>query len=338
MLRQIAALLLFSLVVGCLPSPEVTNAKVISPISDERVHAPIDKQAPRNILAEPAKLPPPEQVLFVNISTPEPVNLMPCSTVNPGTPCYTPPPDINYSSPSSVGELRADPLLRIPQPLSSIMSDDELLALKKWGKEHNIKLMGVNRTVNDFYYNGATQSDFLEIDAVPSLSTATEGFYKIPESILKVGWGKTIYFSHQSGRSYSVLASFPEQQILEGLNRGLILEQPLSAETAVHEFGHLVDYHGIRGIYEDEQDLWSSIEAERAEIFAVGMPYEPQRATPPAGYMDVYSTANDAENFAQHFMYYILHGVEFREKAASDPLLQRKYNFFKDKLFESKEY
>ena len=76
----------------------------------------------------------------------------------------------------------------------------------------------------------------------------------------------------------------------------------------------------------------------RDEIFEVPFKYDPKLQVLPPGYMDVYSTANAAENFAQHFMYYILYGPEFRKKAQGDELLHKKYDFFKKDLFNHLEY
>jgi hypothetical protein len=54
--------------------------------------------------------------------------------------------------------------------------------------------------------------------------------------------------------------------------------------------------------------------------------------------MEVYATANSAENFAQHFTFYILIGSQFRSQAQNDILLQRKYDFFRQNLFQNREY
>lgn len=77
---------------------------------------------------------------------------------------------------------------------------------------------------------------------------------------------------------------------------------------------------------------------ERGELFAVPFEYDPYLPEPPSGYMDVYSTANDAENFAQHFVDYILQGDEFRTRAQNDSLLKQKYDFFREELFDGEEY
>lgn len=215
---------------------------------------------------------------------------------------------------------------------------EEIYRFKEWAKNHSIELVGVNKSVNEFYYNGSKEGDFLPIDDVPNAIEAAKGLYKIPEHLLKVMNGKTIYLSYQNGRGYTVLGSWPEQGIMVGMNRGIIIEQRLNELQAVHEFGHVLDYHGIRGIYEDKENYWKELEEKRKEIFTVPFSYNPNMDSPPAGYMDVYSTANDAENFAQHFALYILDGEEFRKKSQEDMLLKKKYDFFKNELFNGKEF
>lgn len=218
----------------------------------------------------------------------------------------------------------------------SILEDID--RFKEWAKNHSIELVGVNKSVNEFYYNGSKEGDFLLIDDVPNAIETANGLYKIPEHLLKVMNGKTIYLSHKNGRGYTVLGSWPEQGIMVGMNRGIIIEQKLNEQQTVHEFGHVLDYHGIRGMYEDKEDYWKELEEKRNETFTVPFSYDPDLASPPAGYMDVYSTANDAENFAQHFAFYILNGKEFREKSQNDTLLKKKYDFFKNELFNEIEY
>lgn len=222
--------------------------------------------------------------------------------------------------------------------LDKKVEQQEILKFIGWGKQHGISLVGINKSVNYFYFNGSRPEDFLDVKNVPNILNVAEGLYKIPEEVLQVMEGKTFYLSHQNGRGYTVLGSWPEQHILAGMERGSILEQFLTPQQAVHEFAHILDYHGIRGMYDDPQNHFKELELLRKEIFAVAFAYDPHLSKAPFGYIDVYSTANDAENFAQHFAAYILDGEEFRTRARDDPLLKKKYDFFNNKLFHGREY
>lgn len=55
-------------------------------------------------------------------------------------------------------------------------------------------------------------------------------------------------------------------------------------------------------------------------------------------YMSAYATANKAENFAEHFAYYVVEAEAFRNKSKTDQKLLEKYLFFKQNIFQEKEY
>jgi hypothetical protein len=228
--------------------------------------------------------------------------------------------------------------LALPPPYFPPNLSSNISEFKAWATVHGIHLVSVNKTTDDFYYNGATPSDFLPPDEVPRILEIANGLYKIPDNLLRVMRGKTFYLSHLYGRGYAVLGSWPDQHILIGMDRGVILEQPLTEEDGIHEFAHILDYHGIRGMYEDPENHWKHLDEQRAALFAVPFEYNASLVDPPPGYLDVYSTANDAENFAQHFTFYILHAEEFRARSHNDSLLRAKYDFFKDQLFDGREY
>ncbi len=245
----------------------------------------------------------------------------------------------NYNNVSTVQQEIENITIETEKENVTITNDKEKLEkFKEWAKERQIILVGINKSTNYFYYNGSMEGDFLIIDNVPNVLEAAEGVYLIPEDLLRAMKGKTFYLSHQQGRGYTVLGSWPEQGILTGMNKGSIIEQRITREQIIHEFAHILDYHGIRGMYEDPQNHWKNLDGERAEIFNVTIKYDPNLSKPPEGHMDVYSTANDAENFAQHFTFYILRGNEFRENAKNNTLLRKKYEFFRDMLFDEKEY
>ncbi len=214
----------------------------------------------------------------------------------------------------------------------------ETQKFQKWAGLHRIELKGTSKTSNELYNNGSDGSDFVPLSEVNNANEAAEGLYLLPDRILKAMDGKTIYLSTRQGRGYTVLSSWPESNILKGMERGIILEQTITRQQAVHEFGHILDFHGIRGMYDDEQNLWSDLEEQRKELFNVAFKRDPSINDLPEGYLDLYSTANDAENFAQHFAAYVLEGEKFRKLAENDTLLRTKYDFFKEKLFEDKEY
>jgi len=218
------------------------------------------------------------------------------------------------------------------------LNQEKIKEFPRWARLHNIELIGIDKTSKEVYENGLKVRHYMNYTNVSGFSNVVNGLHKIPEPLLKIMKGKTIYLSHQWGRGYAVLGSWPEQGILKGVNKGIILEQPINEEDLIHEFGHMVGLLGIQDIYKDEDSSLEEIEPLYNEVFKVRIEYDPNLQISPEGYIDVYSTTNDQENFAQHFTYYILYGEYFREIAKSDPLLKNKYDFLKEELFDGREY
>jgi|GEM_PF-2745211 len=243
-----------------------------------------------------------------------------------------------FTAPHSVLPPLTTPPSIISVTTPSGSSDIKITDFLLWSNAHGIEIVGIHKTTDHFYYQGGKPEDFSDPKDVPNLLEVADGLYQIPENIIAVLKGKTLYVSHLNGRGYAVLGSWPEQNILAGMNRGVILEQQLKKENVVHEIGHILDYHGIRGMYEDPQNLFANLEPLRKEIFSVSFPYDPALVAPPVGYLNVYSTANDAENFAEHFASYVFRAQDFRVRAKRDEILQRKYDFFKNNLFGGREY
>jgi len=207
----------------------------------------------------------------------------------------------------------------------------------------NINIMTINVTAVDCYYS--CSCDIEEYDSstsdVPNILEFYKALEKIPVSLQQVMNGKTFYLSDKCGRGYAVLGSWPECNILSYLGKGCILEQPITEDSVLHEFAHILDYHGIRGIYNDPQAHWTHLETARRMIFSVNinpLAYNPNLQEPGPGFISIYAMANDAENFAEHFVAYILDGERFCELAASDPVLESKYVFFKNSLFDGYDY
>lgn len=215
---------------------------------------------------------------------------------------------------------------------------NEIDQFENWANEHGISIVGVNKNSYDLYYTGYDEStDSVNWKEIPGVLIAANSLYTVPENVLQVMYGKTIYFSTEYGRSYTVLDSFPDHDILVGLNRGIILEQNINSHTVIHELGHIVDYHGIQGIYNDEQNIFDNFLDDRNLIFN-GMDEYSSDSVVSSGYVSSYSAVNDAENFAENFAHYVIYSNEFREKIDTDPLLIEEYEFMRDVIFSGFEF
>ncbi len=229
-------------------------------------------------------------------------------------------------------------LLNIPiidkassQELSKI---DELIW---WAAQREITLQGVNKNASYFASSGfVLDSDKIKLENVPNVQSKASSLYTIPDHILEVMKGKTIYFSTQNGRSYAVANTFSQSQTLEELDRGLIIEQSNLKRSVLHELGHIIDFHGIQGKFEDQRNVFSNLINLRDELFKVDS--QNSEKTLPKGYLTQYSLRSDKENFAEHFAFYVIYSDEFRDKMKDDPLLKSKYEFFRDYIFKGIEY
>lgn len=216
---------------------------------------------------------------------------------------------------------------------------DDLEQFNIWATEHGIELVGVNKNSIDLYYYGYdSKTDRVDWRQIPGVLSVANALYKVPENVIQVMDGKTIYFSTEYGRSYTVLDSFPEYDILEGLQRGVIIERNFNPHTVIHELGHIVDYHGIQGFYNDDRHIFQDSSAKRNLVFHVTQNHTSNASTIPYGYISAYSTTNEAENFAENFAYYVLYPQEFRERILVDPLLTEEYEFLRDEIFLGLEF
>ena len=210
-----------------------------------------------------------------------------------------------------------------------------LANFENWARDHDIYLVGTNKNFKHLFKRGMDlDKDVVELKDVPGVLIAAEALYKIPDNVLEVMAGKTIYFSTQKGRSIAVFTSGSGDHH----NRGFIIEQNVSAGGVIHELGHIVDGHGIQGLYRDKQNIFSYAKEERDKIFEVTLEHQPNATGPPPGYITRYATYSDLENFADNFAYYVIYPDVFRDRMKNDPLLVDEYEFLRDFVFNGKEY
>ena len=231
-------------------------------------------------------------------------------------------------------------LLPIAGTAYSYESND-MEQFENWASENGITIVGVNKDQHHLYnYGYDPKTDHVNWKEIPRVLVAAEALYKVPKNVIKVMDGKTIYFSTEHGRSYSVFGKpmSTESVILKGVDRGIILDQNSNPLNLLHELGHIVDYHGIQGRFDDKQHIFDHVIEDRISIFNVTQKYQPNTGALSNGYITVYSTKNNLENFAENFAYYIVYPNEFREKIQVDTLLAEKYGFMRDKIFLGFEY
>jgi hypothetical protein len=163
----------------------------------------------------------------------------------------------------------------------------------------------------------------------------------LPLSVVKVFRGKGIYFSTQTGRSYSVAmpVSNSTYAVFVGLQTGVFIDPRSDGTTGternfVHEIGHLVDYTVIKGGYgryrqPHQFPEFRKTQPENELIFGIEDDKVPQT---PYGYISSYARVNAQESFAEHFRAYIMEKESFlnkaqQEKSEGHPELMEKFRF-----------
>jgi len=208
-----------------------------------------------------------------------------------------------------------------------------LVNFENWAKEHDISLVGTNKNAKDLSkWSFDHNKDKVDLKDIPGVLIAAEALYKIPDNVLVVMAGKTIYFSTEDGRSKSIHDAWGNVP----LDRGIIIEQNVRTVTVIHELGHIVDVHGIQGDFEDKQNVFSYAEEDRDKIFLVLENKLNDKEK--LGYITSYSSNSDLENFAEHYTYYVVYPDVFRDEMKNDPLLLKKYEFLRDFIFNGKEF
>lgn len=204
---------------------------------------------------------------------------------------------------------------------------DELLEFKKWAQTHEIFLVGVNKSSKNLSTDGYDPTtDEILLDDVSNVLIATEILYTIPDTVLESMKGKTIYFSTENGRGLALISS--HYRSIENMNDGMIIEQNINPHSVIHEVAHIIDFEKYHGEYPNQ--------TIKDYLFEVVLD-EQNYLDLPDGYVSYYSLTDSIENFAEHFAFYVVNGDEFRDMAQSDDLIKKKYNFFKNHVFEGIE-
>lgn len=134
-----------------------------------------------------------------------------------------------------------------------------------------------------------------------------------------------------------------DQMIIRCVNVG---EAELTA-VVVHEVGHIVDT-GVN-LSSKNQQLKSSfvdgpnpvyLDDPSSNFYSKSFVTNDVRksSVDKLDFVSGYAMSDPFEDFAETYLFYVLHGDAFRQLAKSNPVLAEKYEFMKDKVFNSKEF
>lgn len=99
----------------------------------------------------------------------------------------------------------------------------------------------------------------------------------------------------------------------------------------IHEFGHFIDlYYLKKQLFTDVSDYFYNISWISVNVIKPGQVS--------GDFVSGYAMTNKYEDFAESFIYFVLHNKDFLEKSKKSTILKSKYDFFTKYLFKNKEF
>ncbi len=124
------------------------------------------------------------------------------------------------------------------------------------------------------------------------------------------------------------------------------IEEPEFIQVLIHELGHVVDLGGLKSqkfleksAYKDGKKIIYA--DDKSVIFyqiSWANEYEQVSQSSDLDFIGGYASLDMFEDYAESFLMYIEHGNDFRMLATDNEKLQKKYNFFRDQVFDGKEF
>jgi len=114
----------------------------------------------------------------------------------------------------------------------------------------------------------------------------------------------------------------------------------------VHEMGHIMDTGVMEGTADAGESAFrdggNPVNNDDPSLDFYTLDFENEKTLKEDAtawdFVSGYAMADPYEDFAESYAYYILHGNEFREIAKFNQVLQAKYDYLKNRVFNGKEY
>lgn len=101
--------------------------------------------------------------------------------------------------------------------------------------------------------------------------------------------------------------------------------------VAIHEFWHFLDIYFLKkSVDKDVSDYFYDLSWDSTTVIKA---WQQQK-----DFVSWYAMTNKYEDFSESFTYYVLHNLDFREKAKESDLLLDKYIYFEKYLFRNDEF
>lgn len=236
---------------------------------------------------------------------------------------------------------RAEPLdesaiiARWREKLRAFAATDRELAAKieQLFRDMDLLIVPVSRDAEHLYRLGLGLDDISEFAPVKAgVNAVFVAYARLTESVRQMLRGTAVYVSSRQGRSYAIASPFATNrraEVLRNLRQGFIFERlgpAYSEQTAVHEFGHVVDSR-IQGFYvgpnefRDLRDAFAQRRKEWVDRFPVAARAE---------FLNDYAASNSLEDFAECFRMYLCERELFVKVASENRPLSDKFQFMQD--------
>jgi len=114
----------------------------------------------------------------------------------------------------------------------------------------------------------------------------------------------------------------------------------------VHEMGHVTDTGAINGTSTSGESSFKDgsnpvyVDDPSLEFYTLDFQAENtlKETATEWDFVSGYAMSDAFEDFAESYAYYVLHGDEFRSLAGTNDVLQKKYDYLKNRVFNGKEY
>ncbi len=115
--------------------------------------------------------------------------------------------------------------------------------------------------------------------------------------------------------------------------------------VATHELGHVVDLGaltGVSGLTTEFKDGHKEVYSDDVSLSYYRISWQDdmtkKEEAVSSDFVSGYAMSDPFEDFAESFLYYVVHGKEFKRLSVGSDALRAKYNFMKYDLFEGKEF
>lgn len=99
----------------------------------------------------------------------------------------------------------------------------------------------------------------------------------------------------------------------------------------IHEFAHYFDIYSMqRNSFGDQSEKFYDISWDSVSIISSGQGSQ--------DFVSGYAMTNQYEDFAESYLFYILHNKAFRSKAEKSDSLALKYDFFRKYVFQANQF